>query len=279
MEITHWLPAVTTTSLFGVITWLFRSLIITRLTKTVQSQFDVKLENLKSELREKEVKTQSSLKSKEDTIEKHRTGAMSAFMVRQEKLYEKQLLAIDQVWESLLELNKAKYICMNMGIVNFEYSAKEAPKNPKLRDFFTMISGDVDIKKLNLSPANKARPFLSSMAWAYYNAYRSIVTLSIFKLETLKIGVESPEKYLKLNGITELLKIVLPHQADYLEKYGHEVHHNLLDEIEELLLSELKNMKNGINTDEDNVKRAGAIIKASDSMVEKTMSEIEETEL
>lgn len=68
-QISDWLPALTTTTLFGGALWLARSLISTRLTNSVKSEFDSKLEILRSEL-----------KSKEAQIESLRSGAMSGLI-------------------------------------------------------------------------------------------------------------------------------------------------------------------------------------------------------
>jgi hypothetical protein len=50
----YWIPAGATTGSFAVILWLCRSLIATRLTKSVENEFNRKLENVKAELRTKE---------------------------------------------------------------------------------------------------------------------------------------------------------------------------------------------------------------------------------
>jgi hypothetical protein len=64
-QLTDWIPALTTTTLFGWVLWLARSLIMTRLQNSVKNEFDSKLEVLRSEL-----------KSKETQIESLRTGAI-----------------------------------------------------------------------------------------------------------------------------------------------------------------------------------------------------------
>ena len=62
----YWIPAGATTGSFAVILWLCRSLISTRLTKSVENEFNRKLENVKAELRTKEAQ-----------IDALRSGAMS----------------------------------------------------------------------------------------------------------------------------------------------------------------------------------------------------------
>ena len=111
-QITNWIPALTTTSLFGAALWLARSLIITRLKNSVKNEFDSKLEVLRSEL-----------KSKGAEIESLRSGAMSGLITRQGALYQRKLQAIDQIWSSVKELEKAKYISSTLASLNFGFLA------------------------------------------------------------------------------------------------------------------------------------------------------------
>ncbi|HEB70318.1 MAG TPA: hypothetical protein ENI88_11965 [Desulfobulbus sp.] len=262
MNIANWIPALSTTSLLALFLWLFRALISTRLTKSVENEFSSKLEKLKSDLRQKET-----------TIESLRNGAMSGLMSRQAKLYERQLQAIEQVWESVTELKKAKFISSIIAVMKYDSTLEEASKNPDFRKIFKMLGGDFDTKKINLGAATKARPFLSPLSWAYYNAYESIITINIMKFEFLKIGVENSQNLIKSKDMVELLKIVLPDRTEYLEQHGDRVTHYLLDEIESLLLTSLKEMQKGNVADHENTERAAEILKASNKLMEKFSSE------
>ncbi|MDO9055986.1 MAG: hypothetical protein Q7U69_05515 [Sulfuricurvum sp.] len=260
-QLTNWIPALTTTSLFAVALWLAKSLIMTRLQNSVKSEFDHKLEVLRSEL-----------KSKEAQIESLRSGAMSGLITRQGTLYQRKLQAIDQIWSSVKELEKAKYISTTLGSLNIQECAKESVKNPKFRDFIETISGNFDITKLDMSGSKFARPFLTPLAWAYYSAYSSIIMQAVTVMQVLKIGIDSAEKLLKLENTNSLLKTVLPHRTEYINQHGMSIHQYLLDEIEELLLMELKNIQDGHEDDKENAKRAAEINKE----VEKVSTSIAE---
>jgi hypothetical protein len=245
-----WIPALTTTSVLAALAWLSKSLIITRLTNSVKNEFDSKIEKLKSDLNAKEAQ-----------IESLRNGAMSGLMTRQSSLYQRQLQAIDELWHSVKELEKAKYISATLVSLKFDECAKESVKNPKFREFIETIGGNFIIESIDLSGAKKARPFLTPLAWAYYSAYSSVIMLAVTKLQVLKIGVENPEKYFDFESTKKLLKKVLPLQSDYIDKYDSSTHHYFLDDIEELLLIELQNIQKGLETDKDNAVRAAEIIK------------------
>ena len=257
-----WIPALTTTTVLAVLAWLSRSLIITRLTNSVKNEFDTKIEKLKSDLNAKEAQ-----------IESLRNGAMSGFLTRQSSLYQRQLQAIDEIWHSVKELEKGKYISATLVTLKFEACAKESVKNPQFREFIEDIGGNFKLEDLDMSGAKKARPFITPIAWAYYSAYSAVIMLAVAKLQVLKIGVEEPEKYFDFESTKKLLKKVLPLQSDYIDKYDSSTHHYFLDEIEELLLNELQNIQKGIETDKENTKRAAEIIKEAGDLA----NEITET--
>lgn len=249
-QLSNWIPALTTTTLFAGVVWLARSLILTRLTNSVKNEFDTKLEILRSEL-----------KAKETQIEALRSGAMSGLITRQGVLYQRKIEAIDQIWSAVKELEKAKHISATLATLKFEECAKESVRNPQFRSFIETIGGNFDSTNLNLSGAALARPFITPLAWAYYSAFSSVIMSAVVRMQILKIGVDGAEKYLNSEQSNNLLKTVLPHQAEYIDKYSHSSHHYLLDEIEQLLLMELKNIQDGQEADKENAKRAAEITK------------------
>lgn len=260
-QLADWIPSLTTTSLFGGALWLARSIIITRLKNSVKNEFDSKLEVLRSEL-----------KSKEAQIESLRSGAMSGLITRQGALYQRKLQAIDQIWSSVKELEKGKFISTTLGTLKLEECFKQSATNPKFREFINTIGGNFDATKLDMSGSKLARPFLTPLAWAYYSAYSSVIMQAVAVMQILKIGVDDADKFLKLENTSNLLKTVLPSQSEYIDKFGMACHHHLLDEIEQLLLMELKNIQEGIDDDKENARRAAEINKE----VEKVSKEVAE---
>lgn len=244
----EWIPAITTTSIFGGLLWLGRSLIITRLKNSVKYEFDRKLEVIRSEL-----------KSKEAQIESLRSGAMSGLITRQGALYQRKIQAIDQIWSSVKELEKGKYISSMLGSLNIEESMKQSGRDLKFTDFINTIACNFDLADLDMSGSKFARPFLTPLAWAYYSAYFTVIIQAAVITNILKIGVPDPEKYLKLENSSNLLKAVLPSWSDYIDQHGISGHHHLLDEVEKLLLAELKNMQDGHEDDKENTIRAAKI--------------------
>jgi hypothetical protein len=257
----EWIPAITTTSILGGLLWLGRSLIITRLKNSVKHEFDGKLEVIRSEL-----------KSKEAQIESLRSGAMSGLITRQGVLYQRKIQAIDQIWSTIKELEKGKYISTMLGTLNIEECMKQSGRDPNFTEFMKTITGNFDLADIDFTGSKLARPFLTPLAWAYYSAYSAVITQAAVITKILKIGVPDPEKYLKLENSSNLLKTVLPSWSDYIDEHGISGHHHLLDEVEKLLLAELKNIQDGHEDDKENTIRAAKI----NQEIEKVSNEIAE---
>jgi hypothetical protein len=278
MTIQDWFPAATTTFLFGLALWLSRNLITTRLAKTVQHEFDSKLETIRAEFRRSEESFKADLRSKENQIEALRGGALSALASRQVALAKRRLEAVDQLWsEVTTSLAKLKYASMVMVTIDFDKASEMVAKSPQAQEIFKVIAGPIEPLKL-ANDAAKARPFVTQIAWALFSAYQSIILLSVTQLQVLKLGVDGA-KYFKKDAVQNLIKVALPHQADYVAQYGSAGYPLLLDELESRLLEELKKMLEGGESDKATVEQAAAILKESDRVMESARAANTETKV
>lgn len=270
-----WIPAISTSALLVFVLWLLRNLIITRLTKSVGHEYDEKIENLKTTLRQSEDTFRAELKTKEAQIEALRTGALSGIINKQAALYQRQILAVEQIWGAIASLLPAKNVSALMASVKFEAAASEAAKDPRVREVFTTMGGVFDMGQLKMGEASKARPFISPLAWAFYSAYEAIVVHAVLRLKILQAGV--PKDIADEDSIKRLVKVALPHQAEYVEKFGASGFHYLLEELERNLLEELAAILRGEKSDKESVARAAAIIKEAENLM-KTNKSMEKAE-
>lgn len=254
MELAQWIPPLTTTALFAAALWLARNLIANRLARSVEHEFNAKLELLRADLRSKEIE-----------ISALRSGAMTALASRQVALDKRRLDAVDQLWAAATELGKAKFASSLMATVNFEAAVKEAEKNPKVRALFEAMGAGIDLAKLDLSGAPKARPFVTPMAWAHYSACQAIAMQAVVKFRMLKFGVGNPDVIDK-DTTKKLVMAALPHHVAYIEKYGDTGYAYLLQELENRLLEELRKMLEGAETDRASVERAAEILRLSNDV-------------
>ncbi len=266
-----WIPALSTTSLLAIALWLFRNIISTRLTNAVRHEYDKKIENLRTTLRESEESFKAELRAKESQIDALRSGALSGIVNRQAAFYERQIVAVEQLWGAVISLGPAKAVSIWMAQIKFDVAAKEAAKNPRFREMFNMLGGGVDLKSFQTREAFKTRPFISPLSWALYSAYEAIVFHAVLKLHMLKSGLDMGD-VLNFDEVTKLVKVALPHHTEYIEKYGHSAFHYLLDELESSLLLELGNILKGVQSDKESIERAALILKESERLMEANAS-------
>jgi hypothetical protein len=258
-SLSAWIPSLATSGLLGIVFWLSRSLIEIRLRTSVQNEFDSKLESLKGDIRASEERLRARLREKEAEIEALRTGALSAMTSRQVALDKRRLEAVDQLWATYTELNRARYIAAFMAVIKFEEAAKEAENNDRARQAFDKMGMGFDLNKLDLSGASKARPFLPHMVWAVFAAIQAITTHSIIRWTALKTGMGNKNLF-KDEPVKELILAVLPTYKNYLEKFGPSSYYYVLEALDQKLLAEIQGMLSGTSEDMASVERASKIV-------------------
>ncbi|WP_223543971.1 hypothetical protein [Pseudomonas sp. BF-B-28] len=247
-------------ALFGLVLWLARNLIITRLTKSVESEYARLLETYKFDLRKSEESFKADLKTKEVEIAALRSGTLSAISNRQLLLDKKRMEASDEIWASVVSLGGLKFVSSWMSVIKFEEAAEAAKHDPKVRRLVEVLDQQIDpefIKK-QLVPS-KARPFVTPMLWAAYSAYSSVMMQAVMSAFVIKHGVGA--KVINDKKSSEILKLVLPHQADYIDKFGASCYHYLLEELEEKIIKEIHHTISGASTDDEGIQQAAAVIK------------------
>jgi hypothetical protein len=256
-----WIPAISTSALLTLILWLSRNLIINRLSKSVQHEFDEKLEVIRADLRAKEVE-----------ITTLRSSAISALANSQISLDKRKLEAVDQLWSAVTGLTPAKTLSLSMSVINLETVGSRVEKEPKLREFVQLIGGDFDVKKLDLGGAAKARPFVSPIAWGTYSAIHAVVMHAVAHWSMLKAGINT-HGMIKKEVINNLVKAALPGRAEYIDQLEASGYYSLIDELELKLLTDFQDMLSGKDTDAASLKRASAIMKLSAELVDSTKTE------
>jgi hypothetical protein len=252
--------------LLGVVLWLLRSVILTRLRASVQHEFDQKIEEIRTTLRTSEESFKADLRAKEAQIAALRSGAMSGLANRQAALDKRRIEAVDHLWAAITSLTPAKGISGMMASVDFEAAVKETVRNPKAREMFVTIGGmggKGSSQDLIKTDADKARPFVSQLAWALFTAYHAIVAVAVMRLEILKAGLNLPDVINK-DAITKLVTAALPHRAEFIAHHDVGAYHYLLDELELSLLEELQKLLSGVESDKASVEQAGAILKEAE---------------
>ena len=83
----------------------------------------------------------------------------------------------------------------------------------------------------------------------------------------LKSGIDTVE-VIDTKNVINLVKVALPHQVQYIEKYGPGALHYLLEELENNLLMAFQLMFKDDESDKDTLEKAAAIIKQSEALMD-----------
>lgn len=270
MTILDWIPSISTTAGLCLVGWLCRNWISVRLTKSVGFEFDRKLELLRSEHRTSEERLRVDLRTKEAEIAALRAGAMAALSNRQIALDKRKLEAIDELWASVISLNKARGISLIMSTLKFEVVAAQAEKDQKMRDFLAAIGGGFDITKdLNKVDASKARPFVSPITWAIYIALVAVVTNGVMRWHVARGGLGAKD-FSDHDALGKMIKVALPEYSEYIDTNGVQGAHFLVDKLEVKLLDEFQQMLSGTDADRSSVQQAAEILKYSAELAKQT---------
>lgn len=255
------LSAITASGFVGAALFLARNWIITRLQNSVKHEYDKRLEVFKDDL---------NAKSKE--ISALREYAFSGLTSANGALAERRIKAVEQIWQAIQILAPARNVVRVMSVLNVKEIEKDqghktASGQALLEQVFEM-SGRFELKNLPKSEATLAQPFVSPLAWSLYAAYSAIVFRGCIQLQLLKGGIDT--KYIHHAHIMKLVEAAMPHKKDILARSGLDAAYYMLEEIETMLLDELRKVARGETDDAEGVRRAGMILNAVHSLTADT---------
>jgi hypothetical protein len=245
-----------------LVIFLARNWLKARIEKGVQHHFDLKIEGVRAELRLSEERFKSDLREKENEITALRNSVLAGSASRQTLLDKKRFEAVQTVWTAVNDLAQLKGLSSFMAILKFEAVGKEA-SDPKMQNALAAFGGMVpnDAEKL-MNVARNERPFLPELTWAYFSAYSLILYSALARYKILRIGLDDAGKYIKHDGLREVLKAALPHQSEWIDKSDPGAYYYLIDEIEASLLTELRKILEGKEADQMATVRAKEIMNA-----------------
>jgi len=238
-----------------------RQWFIERIKRSVQHQFDEKIEELRSTLRRNEEQFKSQLQRRESEISSLRTWVLGGAANRQALLDKRRFDAVERVWTTVIDMAPLKYVASIMMRIDFKETAKHAG-DQKVQQFLDAFGGGsfTDPAKMKPSVARYEQPFLTEPAWAYFSAYKAILIGSVSRYMALKVGGPGVDKYMTNEPTKKILKAALPNAAQFIDEQEPELYYLLLDEVEAALLSELRRVLDGKEVDHESAVRAKAIM-------------------
>lgn len=256
------------------IAWLLKRILGSVISESVRESVEQGLEQLRSELRIQEIQIESTLSSFSKEVEDVRSAPLSALAKRQFAFDTRRLQAVDDIWASVSLLESSKFIIQTVSHFDGNKMASGAKKNPLQKEILDGIGDNVgyDPNVRKSLRANSAKPHVTSIVWAYYQAYETICFVGVMNWNMMRKGSYSTS-IVKHESIEKLISEVLPERLELVERDGHKAYPIYLEEIEGRLLESFKAMLSEDEEDDANIQRAAAIIqKANAAMRESTQT-------
>lgn len=262
MNVSDWIPSLTSTVLLAAAGWLAKSLIETRLKKTVALELERQVETLRSEVRVKEEGLRAEIRVREAEIQALQSGALSALTGRRVAIDQRRLQAVDELWTAVVSLRPGIALAQSLEPWNFEEAAKATVKNVELRGVFEIMASAFNPAAPEVRGAERARPYVSPLSWALFVALRAIALNASAKAAVLRSGVGNPA-LLRNDVVRPLVLAALPDRAEEVRSATDADLLALVDELEDRLLREALSALENPSIDEETLGRAAHILKTA----------------
>jgi hypothetical protein len=247
-----------TSALVLVVLWLARSVIEVRLKSSVQNEFDSKLETLRSELRQSDRYLEAIIHARETELDALRESSMSSLSTRRVAFEKRRMDACDHLWEQVRLIQKFHGLVTIISAMNIEEVIQKARVDAGFREKIRQITSAFKEDEFYKIEGDSARPYLSDLAWALFDAYRTVVALAFVQRHILVNGMDG--NLLNANHLVRLLSTALPSQAAEIERLGDMAGARFLPDLAQNLLIELKRILDGKADDEAGIMRAAELI-------------------
>lgn len=255
------------------VAFVMRSSIASYIDQKTRTTFEKQLENLRSDLRRSEDSFRSELQSKERHFSTLVESTLSARATRSDKVAGRKIEALESIWMKFHELSSLKFASTIYQTFKVEALEKEALRNVNLRKMLEqMLQQDLAEVAKN-GRVSFERIYVPDIINAIHSAYFSILFTISLHLKTISFGMEDAGKLFNWDKIKQTVLAILPHQKEFLEKYGESGLPYLLEDIERLMLQEVRAALDGKLDDNDSLERARAILESARVLSESTQAQ------
>jgi hypothetical protein len=250
-----------TTALVLLVLWLARNLIQVRLKSSVQSEFDHKLERIRSELRVSEESLKAIVRAKEAEIDSLRDNAMTALATRRVAFEKRRMEACDHIWEQVSHLQPFHGLVTIVTAIYTEESIRKARNEEEFRQKVRQLTSAFKDDDFDKVKGMSAQPYMSDLAWALFDAYKTVVAFAIIQRHILANGLDG--SVLMDHQLSRLLIAALPEKEDEIRAAGNLAGAQFLDHLVNSLLVELKRILDGKADDEAAIAHAAELVRRS----------------
>ena len=263
--------------LIGGVLYFGRNFFPAWLKRRAEFGFDKEIEKLRGEVTSSEARLRAVLDAKQRELDSLREATFSGATSRTVALEARRLKAAEEIWNAVFDLRILKFAAHTAGGLKLAAVARRVNTDPTMKQFMDTMTQSIPFDKLPGQEAMKHRPFITDSVWASYSAFSTILTLAATRLKMTQLGMADADELLKVDFSNKVIATALPHQKEFIETHGVDGYHLLIDELEELVLSDIKNMLEGKEADAAAVRRNAELLKAVNEAQASAQSAISET--
>lgn len=239
------------TIILGVIYFL-KDTFVRYIQNSLDARFSARLKKLESELRRSE-----------DAIAVARNHVLGKIALESEASV--QVEAVKAIWICHCEAQNLAF-CIDLLKVLKEDAISDAVADQRVRNFTDTILSEINQTEFKILNKNISgiyhKPFVSGRIFDLHTAYNSIVNHGYATFSFWKAGMD-PRKLLDSTKVCDLVARVMPSRSDYIKKHQMQAVYYLLDEIDAELVSQMRNLLWGEDTDLDAARRASAALQVT----------------
>jgi len=242
----------------GVVVFFARHKLQRWATKSVEHRFDARLEQLRADLRQKEDEYRTEISRQDRRVDALRSPAMQILVAKRNAVAQRQLQAIDQLWEAVGTQAQLKFACRLMQAINLQRLCEQRMLDDNTKGYFAKLFEISGLANIKPSDYHSARPYVTDQCWAIFSAYQAIGGYAAAWLAMLKSGLADRE-LIRDDVVVALAKAALPSHADFIDQHGAQSVFHLMDTLETAVLRELRKALD-VNPALDGVAQTGEIV-------------------
>ena len=166
----------------GMLIWLSREWISTRLKTSIQHEYDQKLEAYKAQLK---AESEIALLELRTAIEREaalHAAARASFAEGQKAAMERKLNAIERLWDTILTLRNSLPVILSIIDVMTVDQYRKAKDDPRFQALAPEVSEEqiASFLKSEDGSIEKVRPYVGESMWVLFYCYRVIMIRRLF---------------------------------------------------------------------------------------------------
>jgi len=241
--------AISSAAFIGLILFVCKNAISTFLFRRVEQRYQKEFEILKHDLRKKE-----------SEINDLRSGALAAYWTRRSAIDAKKINAIEKTWEHIVRLQPAKIAVTTSNMFSLQKIAEIAKTDSNIGNAFDQLHQGVDYDLIKSFEKRLYHPFLPIKAWAIFEAYDMVITLSIARITSATGGLDLTDK-IDINVFDDMLNTALGDEQvkkDNANPYDYYI--QSLNKLEVMFLHEVQKWMSGNDETEEEIEQAKKIL-------------------